>query len=1398
MSIIFEIQFQSTCFKECIDKLVILTELNVFEIPLIARRAPPLLNLPPVLEVKSCWVGEISQQNYKITNKGGDAGFRFFSEDEKDEEEEDLKLKIGNFQIYPCEFYLQKGESIDINIYFKPQKEGLEEKNIILVCDSDIQAKYKLIGNGNMCFLKVLAIDDNKILENQESLQKIFFEKADCNIKIQRKIQIQNQSDVFVNFHWNIFPQKQEKNVKNLQSAFNIKKNNKNSIQNERIIENNSIQIQNSKKNSFFQQNDDFLEGKNSCFEIFPQKGFFSPMEIKEFSFEFLSKNPYPVFENTVFFIDEVPFESIKGIKQNLLGFLRKKSDFNPPFLGSNSNIPSIPFIDLEVVGICGFSEIFLDKPFHVFGEELEINKKYEVKVKIRKNSKAPIQLKIEEEFKTEGMFWETNQIFLKIYEKNEEEISIFFGSKKEGKNKKIIFKISSENTFLQTFEILSDFQRNSVSVKNSLLDFGLMNIWEKKQKQLEIYNDSQDYQEVLIKNTNEKVIQNTTFYPSLDKLRKFKDFFIQEEIQEDISSQKNTAILRISQPQIKIPPKSSFFVQIELEAGKSESFSSCLEVISEKKDSIYVNVEAEIQDIQIALNNLDINLPCLYANKKIEIDKEIYLENQGNIDAFFTWENIQTELLEVICEPKQGEIKAKEKIKMKIIVLGKKGGVFEELLLCKIKEKKEFLGIFFKGEVFGLNVELKKIISDEKLGENEQKKNYLDNNENLFNSLVMKSNVKNSFLCNSMRTSDIFKAQDSKGTQNKQFNIHLQKKISCEKIDFFNCIINQPKHIFIVLENKSGISTSFELSIEKFQPFQKKNLETEQSQTNTKTNLLTDEIEKTQNFNSKQGQELNTQKTLEKKQQIYLQNNKGFAILCEPSKAKLSSYDTSLIKVTLFNDISGIQQDTLNINIQGLPLMKVPINIQVIGSPIIISPYQLGIDYEQQIPFFFLGHFSQNSPKITRFFKVLNTGPKPIKIKWQIYNLDNNCSEKFFNISFQNPPQGFPFISKLHFQSIPPPTVENGPFEIFPKEQTINGREEKKFSVSFFASNSSTFNSVLIGKPELNIQAEDIEDLTLYISATTAQSYLKIDKIPEGKPLKFQKNNNSIENKNEKKTLTLINENFENLKFEVQTEGPFLIEKIESNSQKNFLFQNSLLKTSKKELPLESLKTAFWLEKNSHFSLLIKFSPSNQIYFQEGKLIILFENGDTQEIRLQGKILKPQIEVNFAEFENVQADNLQDFGITHIKDTKKLRFFIANQSKVPASWKICHVKNPFRKYKQILDTMTQEDYENNNTIDDLEVFSFSKNEGFLNGPSVPIKKWPNCLALPSENTQKRNIQEGISPQDVFVCFQPKKNVIYKSKFKICIENGDDVYFILKGVSQQKFSYCFIISSQFQ
>ena len=99
---------------------------------------------------------------------------------------------------------------------------------------------------------------------------------------------------------------------------------------------------------------------------------------------------------------------------------------------------------------------------------------------------------------------------------------------------------------------------------------------------------------------------------------------------------------------------------------------------------------------------------------------------------------------------------------------------------------------------------------------------------------------------------------------------------------------------------------------------------------------------------------------------------------------------------------------------------------------------------------------------------------------------------------------------------------------------------------------------------------------------------------------------------------------------------------------------------------------------------------------------------------------------------------------------------------------------------------------ENLEKVDDPDVFAFQLTQvsdllnlkqfcvqGTLKGKSLPLRKMPEGLftpPVPMDEYEKQYL-----PQTILVDFKPKKNVLYKSKFRFIVENGLSCDVILKG-----------------
>ena len=129
--------------------------------------------------------------------------------------------------------------------------------------------------------------------------------------------------------------------------------------------------------------------------------------------------------------------------------------------------------------------------------------------------------------------------------------------------------------------------------------------------------------------------------------------------------------------------------------------------------------------------------------------------------------------------------------------------------------------------------------------------------------------------------------------------------------------------------------------------------------------------------FSSDMGKTFIKNRALDRSQKIHLGNNKGISVLCEPSSGVLHKKQNQKVIVTMFNDTSGRFKDNLLIEIKNHETKKIPMDIHIKGTPVALSRNQLGIDFNQEIPFMHLGTILHSNGLVKKSIKVVNNGPK-------------------------------------------------------------------------------------------------------------------------------------------------------------------------------------------------------------------------------------------------------------------------------------------------------------------------------------------------------------------------------------------------------------------------------------
>ena len=111
------------------------------------------------------------------------------------------------------------------------------------------------------------------------------------------------------------------------------------------------------------------------------------------------------------------------------------------------------------------------------------------------------------------------------------------------------------------------------------------------------------------------------------------------------------------------------------------------------------------------------------------------------------------------------------------------------------------------------------------------------------------------------------------------------------------------------------------------------------------------------------------------------------------------------------------------------------------------------------------------------------------------------------------------------------------------------------------------------------------------------------------------------------------------------------------------------------------------------------------------GSLSALFNNGDSQKLQIDAKLLRPMlILLTDKPQKNVKAQDELQFGTVHVEAHKTIRIFLSNVTDVTAKWKLNYVSFP-KKASSGYMTQTLWEKENVDKMDDPDVFQFSMAE---------------------------------------------------------------------------------------
>ena len=179
----------------------------------------------------------------------------------------------------------------------------------------------------------------------------------------------------------------------------------------------------------------------------------------------------------------------------------------------------------------------------------------------------------------------------------------------------------------------------------------------------------------------------------------------------------------------------------------------------------------------------------------------------------------------------------------------------------------------------------------------------------------------------------------------------------------------------------------------------------------------------------------------------------------------------------------------------------------------------------------------------------------------------------------------------------------------------------------------------------------------------------------------------------------------------------------------------------------------------------------------KNGKMIVTYENGESEIYYLKAYLKRPRILLSLTGNESVESLDYIDFGYVNCASHKVEKMYLLDDTEVDTNWKINYVKFIPKKLFGY-GTITKEEKEDIEMSDDESVFTFDIADGIIYGPSEMLINLPIGPVLPKvETTESKKYK----PLIIHVTFSPKKNVLYKCRYKITTSTGNTIDFLLKG-----------------
>lgn len=569
---------------------------------------------------------------------------------------------------------------------------------------------------------------------------------------------------------------------------------------------------------------------------------------------------------------------------------------------------------------------------------------------------------------------------------------------------------------------------------------------------------------------------------------------------------------------------------------------------------------------------------------------------------------------------------------------------------------------------------------------------------------------------------------------------------------------------------------------------------------------ILSDEHEEAERFRSYHGQQVLNARNVAQEAQQMLEAGNGIAITCSSYSGKVPAWGEVELRVDMYSDMCGIYRDRLVVDVVGLPRVHIPIVAKLTGTPVALEGATLGLNLMGGVASVDFGNILQNNTVQNRQVRVSNSAPWPIQVNWKLLESAPPQGSNLINLTSTVDEEG-----KVHYSviAVEPEEAHNAPYKLDPEQLIVPPHSSKAVNIACEWDTVSHHENFLVGTVEVlpkdapmpgeekvtdkgrvveplqlldkdeaqtamlsdvasGSQLMDMEEIVVGLRCEVTRAFLETDC---HKHLKWICSTSTDYKTHPSfiKEIALSNRSRCNLTFTLGVESPFSIDSTLCTAP---IHPMAMPPDADPNHPRPQMYT---LPPNDCVVLRVRFTPPSKhrsgrsvddvVLF--GELKITFSNEDVQRLELQASLRHPQLDM---------APTEMDFHTLHVESTSAYTVMITNPTYADAAWKIVHAPanrlghtaggssaalsgtrgSTRSSASVIVPGASAPTFE-----DDAEVFTFEPSSGIIKG-----------------NAKRPTISE---TKVVTVRFNPKKNIDYKSRFKIEVDCGRGGFIELKG-----------------